>query len=294
MNPLRRIVAATDFSENAGYALARAALIAEEHGAELSLAHILNASTLHAMKTVLSEQPSVERDLMAASQHALAEMAAGAAGSRGISVTTTVRVGSVIEELLAEARSADLLALGVHGLNPVRDRILGTTAERIIGKCPTPILVTRRLVTSAYERLLVPVDLSTDCVPILRAAHRMGPRASIHVLHVYDLPFEGKLWLAGVARETIEKHREEARVQSLKQIHALIDAHLPDRHVSVIVERGAAAFSILENASRHDADLVVIGKRSNSAIADFFLGSVTRHVLSDVDCDVLVMPPSVE
>jgi CPA2 family monovalent cation:H+ antiporter-2 len=111
---------------------------------------------------------------------------------------------------------------------------------------------------------------------------------------VYDLPFEGKLWLAGVARETIEKHREEARVQSLKHIHALIDAHLPDRHVSVIVERGAAAFSILENASRHDADLVVIGKRSNSAIADFFLGSVTRHVLSDVDCDVLVMPPSVD
>jgi nucleotide-binding universal stress UspA family protein len=294
MDPIRRIVAATDFSENAGYALSRAALIAEEHGAELSLAHILNASTLHAMKTVFSEQPSVERDLLSASQHALVEMAAEAAARRGISVTTTVRVGSVLEELLAEARSADLLALGAHGLNRVVDRILGTTAERIIGKCPTPILVTRRLVSSAYERLLVPVDLSTNCVPILQAARRMGPRASIHVLHVYDLPFEGKLWLAGVAKETIEKHRDDARVRSLKQIHALIDAHLSDRRISVSVERGGAAFSILENASRLDADLVVIGKRSNSAIADFFLGSVTRHVLSDVDCDVLVMPPSVE
>jgi nucleotide-binding universal stress UspA family protein len=294
MNPIRRIVAATDFSKDAGYALARAALIAEEHGAELSLAHILNVSTLHAMKTVFSEQPSVERDLLSASERALAEAAAGAATRRGISVTTTVRVGSVIEELLAEARGADLLALGVHGLNRVRDRIVGTTAERIIGKCPTPILVTRRPVTSAYERLLVPVDLSTNCVPILQAARRMGSRASIHVLHVYDLPFEGKLWLAGVARETIEKHRDDAHVRSLKQIHALIDAHLSDRPVSVIVERGGAAFSILANASRRDADLVVIGKRGNSAIADFLLGSVTRHVLSDVDCDVLVMPPSVE
>ena len=122
----------------------------------------------------------------------------------------------------------------------------------------------------------------------------MGPRASIHVLYVYDLPFEGKLWLAGVSRETIDKHRDDARVRSLKQIHALIDAHLSDRPVSVIVERGGAAFSILKNASRRDADLVVIGKRGNSATADFFLGSVTRHVLSDVDCDVLVMPPSLE
>ena len=110
MNPIRRIVAATDFSENAGHALARAALIAEEHGAELSLAHILNASTLHAMKTVFSEQPFVERDLLSASQGALAEAAAGAATRLGISVTTAVRVGSVPRGAALPKRAARIFS----------------------------------------------------------------------------------------------------------------------------------------------------------------------------------------
>jgi nucleotide-binding universal stress UspA family protein len=290
MDRIRRIVAATDFSQDAGYALARAALIAEEHGADLSVVHVLDASTLDALKSVLPEQPSIERDLLAASQRALADLAAGATARRGISVTTAVRIGRVLDELLAQSRSADLLALGAHGLNRVKDRILGTTAERIIGKCSAPILVSRRRAESRYASIIAAVDLSGYSAPVLQAAHRIAPRAAFHLLHAYDVPFEGKLWLAGVSKEAVESHRGDVRAEALHRIHDLIDAQLADRRVSLILERGAPARTILKSATRHGIDLVVVGKQGKSALAEFLLGSVTRHVVADVSCDVLVVP----
>ena len=37
------------------------------------------------------------------------------------------------------------------------------------------------------------------------------------------------------------------------------------------------------------ADLVVLGKHSRPAPGEWLLGSVARHVLADVDCDVLLL-----
>lgn len=46
-----------------------------------------------------------------------------------------------------------------------------------------------------------------------------------------------------------------------------------------MVERGDAARLIVDSARAVDADLLVLG--------EWLLGSVARHVLADVDCDVL-------
>jgi nucleotide-binding universal stress UspA family protein len=291
MTPLRRILVATDFSSDAGCALARAQLIAAEHRAELALVHVINASALDAFKAVFRDTPTIERELFMATQRALDELAATLA-QKDVAVTTSLRTGAVLDELLAATRAADLMVLGAHGVNTLRDRIIGTTAERLLGRCRIPIVVARHEPNIAYRRLLVPVDLSAYSAPALAAAVRIAPGGEIHVLHVYDVPFEGKLWLSGVAEAVIERHRADVRAQALHQVYALIDAHLPGKPRTVVtVERGEAARTILDAASQFGADLVVVGKQGLSAIGDLFLGSVTRHVLADAECDVLVVPP---
>jgi nucleotide-binding universal stress UspA family protein len=40
------------------------------------------------------------------------------------------------------------------------------------------------------------------------------------------------------------------------------------------------------------ADIVVAGKYGSSEIVDLFLGSMTKHLLLDAPCDVLVIPPN--
>jgi nucleotide-binding universal stress UspA family protein len=49
MAPFRSVLAATDFSEDAGKAASRAAMIAAEHQAELVLAHVADPSGLAAL-----------------------------------------------------------------------------------------------------------------------------------------------------------------------------------------------------------------------------------------------------
>ena len=46
--------------------------------------------------------------------------------------------------------------------------------------------------------------------------------------------------------------------------------------------------SITQHEVELDADLIVMGKNGESLLEDVILGSVTRHVLTECQCDVLV------
>jgi len=59
--------------------------------------------------------------------------------------------------------------------------------------------------------------------------------------------------------------------------------------LSHAVAHGHPSRLILAKSRQLRADLVVIGKQGRSAAEDLLLGSVTRHVLSDAKCDVLVV-----
>ena len=55
------------------------------------------------------------------------------------------------------------------------------------------------------------------------------------------------------------------------------------------VARGDPARVILEQAASCGADLIVMGRQGQGAVEYFLLGSVSRHVISDAKCDVLVV-----
>ncbi len=50
---------------------------------------------------------------------------------------------------------------------------------------------------------------------------------------------------------------------------------------------------VREIASSSEVDLVIIGRRGLSGIAEFFLGSVSNHVIHHVNCSVLVVQKTV-
>src|SRR5690606_28347078 len=124
-----------------------------------------------------------------------------------------------------------------------------------------------------------------------RAAALIAPEAELTALHVFELPFEGKLWLAGVPDDEVKRFRAQARAQALRRVLDLA-AGLgePGERFRPQVEQGPAARAILEVAGQLDADLIVMGRRGRSLAETLFIGSVTRHVLSDAGCDVLVTP----
>ena len=66
-------------------------------------------------------------------------------------LTTQVKIGKVLDEILLACAQHDLLVLGAHGLNPLRDLILGTTATRLLRKSMRPVLVVKQALSKIRD-----------------------------------------------------------------------------------------------------------------------------------------------
>lgn len=276
------IVAATDFSPDAGNALARAALLAKRQGEPLEVLHVVSRASLDTLREWV---PVGVAERLVEDARQLLEQAVRSAGA---AATARLVVGDVLEEILTVCNRASLLVIGAHGLNPLRDAILGTTAERLVGRCRGPILVVRAAPRAEYRSVLIALDLLPGSARLIEAAIGIAPGALMAAAHAYDVPFEGMLRRAGVESTAVDRHRSEAATRARAAIEALAAA-AGDTRIVPIVERAHPARHIVETQRSLRADLLVIGKRRRGALESILLGSVTRHVLADGAADVLVV-----
>lgn len=176
--------------------------------------------------------------------------------------------------------------------NPVRERIMGTQAERLIRLARGPVLVVKQPARAPYRRVFVAADLGPASDLLLDAGVRMSPRALITVVHAlvpHEKPVLLELGAApAVARD--ERMRQAARVRQTIEALACVPEREPLPDVKPVVVHGPAAPMIQSTAEAARAELVVVGKRRRGLLADFFLGSVTQQVLARVAADVLVVP----
>jgi CPA2 family monovalent cation:H+ antiporter-2 len=281
-----RIVAATDFSDEAGHAVRRAARLAARHGAELELLHVVDGASLDAVRAWVREPSDLAERVVADARRVLAQCAADLSAA-----SQRVAVGDVMQQIASSCAGADLLVIGAHGANPLRDVILGTTAARLVGKCQAPVLVVRRPAVEDYRNVLAAVDLLPGSDRTLAEAAGIAPGAHLSALHAYDVPLEAMLQRAGVTADELDRHRAQAFRSAFDAIRDSSKALSGDAEQFLpVVERGEAARLLIERAGAIAADLIVIGKRRRSAVETLVLGSVTRHVLADASADVLVVP----
>ncbi len=283
------ILIAIDFFEDSRAAARRAALLSIEQGARLALLHVMNAPSMNALRELFGLANGADSELVADARREIEAMAAALDVGPNPAPSTEVRVGQVVNEVLAASAQAALLVLGAHGANPLRDLILGTTAERLLHRTRLPTLVVRRAPCGPWRRVLVAVDFSVHARAALQIALDMAPQAQFMLLHAFDNPYEGKLWLAGVDDERIQHYRQQTQQQALARLDALLQELAPAQPCARLVLHGDPAPLILAHEQEFDADLIVIGKSGQSALEDLLIGSVTRHVLSDARCDVLVV-----
>ncbi len=291
MSTLTAILAATDFSAPARHAADRAARVAHETGAALTLMHTLPAQPLEELRQWLGVQPLAERQLLGQAGEQLQRLADELAAARRVSVATHLAAGAVLDEIgrQADALDADLLVLGARGAGVLRRLVLGTTSERLLRRTTRPLLVVRSTPHEPYRRALVALDFSPWSAGSIALARRVAPHARLVLLSAFQVPFEEKLHFAGVDAATIERYRQQARAAATQKLHAAAQgAGLKPGEYDAAVVEGDASQRIVEQEQEHDADLVVLGKHGQSAAEDLLLGSVTKHVLDEGGTDVLV------
>lgn len=291
MNPMNSILAATDFSAPARHAADRAARLAHETGAQLTLMHTVSGRALDELRQWLGAGHTAETQLLEDAGQQLHKLAEELASTRRVKTQTRLTTGPVITEIEreAEAVQAGLLVLGARGMGFLRRMVLGSTSERLLRHTRRPILVVKQTAHEPYRRVLVALDFSPWSVHAIALARRVAPNARLVLLHAFEVPFEGKLRVAGVDTATIEHYRRQAGSLATQQMHHIaLQAGLAPGHWDARVIEGDPWQRIVEQEQECDCDLVVLGKHGRSAAEDVFLGSVTRSVLTEGSGDVLV------
>lgn len=291
MDPMKSILAATDFSAPSLNAARRAAALAREHAATVTLMHVVPSGGLQELRQWLAGGEALEQRLHEEARERLAALADELRAGQALSVRTVHTLGAVVDDLLIESSStsSDLVVVGARGAGLLRRLVLGTTAERLLRRASRPVLVARRDFRQPYRRLLVGVDFSPWSAPLVALARKVAARAHLVLLHAFQIPFEEKLRFAGVDAATLELHRQQARAEAARGLCGLAQAAgLAAGSWDPCIVEGEAWQRIVEHEQLQDCELVVLGKHGRTAAEDLLLGSVTERVLAEGAADVLV------
>jgi nucleotide-binding universal stress UspA family protein len=263
-------------------------LLATEHteydsGSEpLALALARRCGTPLAVVLPLISNPEYEAQAPAQAQRAEAEAALALQALRqmaqaaGVPVELRARRGpEAYREIVDEARErgSDLIVIRRRGRRGLLANLLvGEMVRNVVTHAPCSVLVTPRGAGMWSRRVLVAIDpQATDMTPVVTAAAIAAECAiPLSVLAVAD-----------AAPDAIQRADNAlALALSMAKVHGVAAERL--------VATGRPHQRILETARQSGADLLVIGRHGNDALARAWLGGVAQKVIGLAELPVLV------
>lgn len=289
---LREILLATDLSARADRALARAMALARDHEARLTVLHVFEELEESSLTYSGKPEPSW-RAPADASELAKVRVREGLEADMADLVdqaTIVIQEGEpaeVIEQMVV-TRPTDLIVTGIarEGLFASRPVVLGRTVERLLRRVPVPILIVRNRPRAPYRHILVMTDFSEASANALQVAMSFFPGQTLNLMHAFEVPY---------AAAVPDLHRQ---VDNFRQTHAMELEEflrcmvLPEdarQRLTPLIEPGRPANLVRDYVRDRGADLVVLGTHGRGAIAEAFIGSTAKSILSTLPCDALVV-----
>lgn len=282
---MQRILVATDFSTRSDRALRRGTLLAKQFGCDVALVHVVDDD--QPLRLVEAER----REATAL----LEDLAATVTAADEVRCTATVAAGEPFKQVTATADGvhADLIIMGAHRRQILRDIFTGTTVERTIRETSMPIIMANSVPTRSYDRVMIATDLSECSAKAFASAEALGllQNAQVTVFHAYSAPAEGLIFRSGMSLEQSKAYLAEDASKAEQDLETYLRSakYLPAESVIELIETSAAE-SVRRGAQLCKADLLVIGTRGMSGVKSFVLGSVAHELLRSSEIDVFVAP----
>jgi nucleotide-binding universal stress UspA family protein len=155
-----------------------------------------------------------------------------------------------------------------------------------------------------FQRILVALDHSEASQAVFERAIELAKanQARVMLLHIISPIDEGVPTPIYPMPDSLYPMQHEALIQSSNQLFSQVE----QAGLDMLRARDAAATaagvrceftqhvgdpgtSICTIARTWNADLIVMGRRGRSGISEFFLGSVSNHVMHQAGCSVLIV-----
>lgn len=283
---VRNILWATDFSREAGDALAYAKLFAGRCRARISAVHVvpeMGAALLEARPAYMEEiYVQVEANKEKAAKK-LSELAA----KQGISFDKVlIESGSPVKKIIeiAGREKADLIVMGKRGMSVLEKILVGSVANGVLRHAPAPVLFAgKKRLRPEIRKILVPTDFSkredVERDFAWELASTFGADLTLlHVLELHGYQVGGEPAKSMLEDLLAKLKRREVRERKGFEVS---EAVVRDVH---------AAAGIVHYAQSRKIDLIVISTYTHSRLGRFFLGSNTERVISLSDVPVFAIP----
>jgi universal stress protein E len=186
----------------------------------------------------------------------------------------------------------DLVLAGSRGHGDWTQFLVGSTAKRLVRKCPVSVWIVKSENVGPPKVILAPTDLSEVSRKAIREGLWLAEQsgAEFHVLYVVDSPKVGEEESSNQAPPS--SSQQEIDAEAKRQLEAFLQPlSTSDSRIQSHVIHGVAWKEIGLMAQQLNADLIAIGTVGRSGIQGVLLGNTAEKVLDTCECSILAVKP---
>jgi universal stress protein E len=282
-----RLLVASDLSHRSERALWRAASLAQQQKAPLTVLHVVDESLPF----------TLQESLITQTKQTLQQQLNSVIQDPALAVESVVKIGNPFQTIVQEAqlRQINWLILGAHRRRVLKEMFTGTTVERVIRHSDCPVLMVNTEPAGRYEKILLALDLSELTVPVLRQSQALGvfQEAELTIVHAFTPLAKGSMHYAGVDAGIIEEHVAHAQQEALRELNLILRTEeFKALNPTLVVEEGTPFQIIKQETKKRSPQLLIFGTHGYSGIKRLLLGSVAEQLLRELECDMLIIPPA--
>ncbi len=282
--------------------LERAALLAKDNGARLTIVHPIKEIPAGWERLIVGQKPVDVRKLVLREHEARLKEVAKYVRSLGVRPETRLLIGEPFLEIIRDVieHQRDLVIMTAEGKGGVKERLFGSTSRRLMRKCPAPVLVLKPARKKHFQQILAAIDPEVtgdthdtlnDVILELASSLAARERADLHIVHAWKVIGESLLRKRGgryAAEVNRHVHQEAKRRRML--VKNLLARHSVTGYQLHLL-KGDASIVIPPLVTKLDIDVLVIGTVCRTGIPGFIIGNTAEVVLDAVDCSVFTVKP---
>ena len=252
--------------------------LAQVSGAEICFFYAIDVDA--AAERMIEEQADSDWSILDQAEKVLGKIIA-LANEKGITATSRVVIGRSWQKIIQEVqgRGHDLVIVGTRDPGLLKRILMGTTAMRLLRRCPCPVLVVK-----PGKEILKSVLVAHDMSPVGALATELAgsiaelTRAELHVLH--------SLKHAQYEDVPLEFSRPQ-----VSEVELRIEASLLGREANVHLTDEDPSQAILDAIDKYKADILVMGTIARAGFSELFIGNTAERILPLLSCSVLAVKP---
>lgn len=260
---MKKIVVPIDFSEQSDYALKVAASLAKTHNTEILALHMLelnqamitSSEGFHPEQTVFLIKLAEKRFKDFLNKPYL----------KGIKVTPIVKHFKVFSEVndVAKKVDADMIIMGSHGTDGLKEIFVGSNAERVVRNADIPVLIIKKNHEDfKIDRFLFACAFKEESLESFRKARNFAELLNAELKLVYVNTPGDEFLSSKDTNDRISKFLDQAGVSMEVEVYNDYN-----------IESG-----ILNYSEIMSADIIGIPTHGRKGLSHFFMGSIGEDI----------------